>query len=272
MNPLIAVISVLAALRADLVTKFNSAMKKAEPLEQFEAGSVGRGLLNEIDWAIERMTRSGEEIASTLNNAGKFLSGFESKSGETPEMTATRFLEEFTKKAAADTIAAEISEKKIVLFTDHENALTAAKEESATAAKTAAEADFDAKLTAIKLVTDRRTAAVTRIGELAAARLTDEQLAADDFETAITALESRNTKLKEANITAESRPKFYADLISKPDEESFTAGLDMILEAAGGKLAPVTAAAPAKPTGPVISPGGAAPLSSSTPEKKKSVI
>jgi len=272
MNPLLTIITLLSALRADLYTKFNAAMEKAKPLEQFEAGSAARGILAEIDWAKDRLERSGQELQATLENAGKFLSGFESKAGETPDMTAARFLEACAAKAAEDALAASIAEKKVISITDHENAITAAKEEAAETAKTTAEADFNSKLTAIKLVADRRADAVTRIGEIAAARITDEQLAADDFDAAITALEGRVNKLKEANITAEGRPKFYADLIAKPDEESFTASLELLLEAAGGKLAVIAAAAPTKPAGPGVSTAGAAPVSATTGEKKKTVI
>ena len=269
MNPLLSIMTLLATLRTDLYTKFNAAMKKAEPLEQFEAGSAARGILNEIDWAQERLKRTGEELQASLDNAGKFLSSFAAKPGEDPEMAATRFLAEFTAKVEQDAITAAITAKTVVPFTDHENAITAARETATNEAKEAAEADFNSKLKTIELLAERRKDAVTRVGELAAASITDEVLAGDKHEEVLTAIEGRITKLKEKNITADGRPKIYADLIAKADDASFDAGLDLILEAAGGQLAAVAATPPPAPK--VDTKDGKTPLAAGTGERKKAI-
>ena len=270
MNPLIAVITLLANLRADLYNKFNAALEKAKPLEQFEAGSAACGILNEIDWAKERLQRSGEELQSTLENAGKFLSGFESKLNETPEMAAARFLDELTASIEKSALAAAIGEKKVVSIDDHNNALTAAKETAATEAKEKADGEFNAKLTAIKLIADRRTEAVTRVGEIAAAQLTDEILAGETFEASLVAIEGRISAMKEKDITAENRPRLYTDLLTKGSEEEFTASMEIVLEAAGGKLA--TIKAEASKEGPKVSFTAAAPIPGASGERKKLVI
>jgi hypothetical protein len=265
MNPLLSVIALLATLRSDLYNKFNAAMEKAKPLEQFEAGSAARGILNEIDWAKERLMRTGEELEASLNNAGKFLSAFEPKSGEAPELAAARFLDTFTKKVSEDAVSAAITAGTVIPSADHENALTAARETAATEAKTTAETEFNAKLAKIELLATRRQEAVTRVGELAAATISDDILAGEEYEAAIAAKEARNATLAEKNITPEARPKFYADLIAKADEATFTAGLELILEAAGGTLAPIAAAAPVAPKTPEKAN---TPLNAG-PEKKK---
>lgn len=269
MNPLLSIITLLAGLRNDLYNKFNAAIKQAEPLEQFEASSAARGILLEMDWAKKQLERAGEEIAATMQNADKILSNFKVNKGEDPAMAATRFLEEFTASIQKEAVSAAITAKTVVPFEDHENAITAAKETAAQEAKDAAETEFNAKLQKIELLATRRKDAVARIGELAAASISDDVLAGDKHEEAIVAKEGFIAKMKEKNITAEGRPKIYADLIAKADEAAFTTGLETILEAAGGQLAAVAATPPPAPK--LGANDGKTPLAAGTGDRKKQV-
>lgn len=264
MNPLLSIITLLATLRTDLYNKFNAAMKQAEPLEQFEAGTAARGILHEMDWAKKQLERAGEEIGATLQNADKILSTFKVNKGEEPAMAASRFLDELIASTKQEALTEAITAKKIVSFEDHQNAITSAKESAAEEARTTAETEFNAKLEKINLLATRRKDAVTRIGELAAASISDDVLSGDKHEDAITAIEGRIAKMKENDITAENRPKIYADLVAKADDAAFSSSLEIILEAAGGKLA---AAAPAAPK--VDPKDGKAPLAAGTGERKK---
>lgn len=270
MNPLISIITLLATIREDIYTKFNAAMKKAEPLEQFEAGTAARGILSELDWARERMTRAGEDLNATLQGAGKFLEGFKPKAGEEVSVAASRFLEEYEKHVADTALSAAITAKTHVLHADHETALTAATEKAEQKGRDAAEFEFTAKLQKTELLASRRAAAVTRLGALAAATLSDDQLAAEDAEATLTAIEGNIAKLTEKNITEAGRPKVYADLVACAHQpETFEARLEVILEATG----PAGFAAAEKPaaTPPKPSDKGKEALHGSD-EKKKVVI
>lgn len=271
MNPLLTVITLLASLRTDLYSKFNAALKNVGPVEQVEGSQAVISVIREVDWAKERIERVGVDLQATLDGAGKMLASFQPKAGEDSVMAASRFLEEYEKQIAAEALTAAITAKTVVLHADHETAITAATEKAEKKGRGEAEVEFNAKLEKTELVATRRAEAVTRLGALAAATLTDEQLVAEDAEATLTAIEGNISKLTEKNITEADRPKIYADLIACAHQpEVFEARLDVILDAVGPEgFAATGQKIPATP--PKQSEKGKEALSASS-EKKKVVI
>lgn len=271
MNPLLAVITLLATLRTDLYSKFNAALKNVGPVEQVEGSQAVISVIREVDWAKERIERVGVDLQATLDGAGKMLASFQPKSGEDSVMAAGRFLEEYEKQIGQNAVTAAITAKAVVLHADHESALTAAEEKAEKKGRDTAEVEFTAKLQKSELLANRRADAVTRLGALAAANLTDDQLAADDHEVTLTAIEGNIAKLTEKNITEAGRPKIYASLIACAHQsETFEARLEVILDAVGEKG--FAATEEKKPATPPKQSEKSAVALSATGEKKKVVI
>lgn len=248
MNPFKTLVTALATFAADFRAKMNPALEALPKLESIEAADPVLNVLRMVKWA----QKDAEEMAASFD--GKLEN-------------VEKMLADYTAKVSESAVAEAITAKKVVPFEDHENAITSAKETAAKEAKDTAETEFNAKLQKIETLAARRKDAVTRIGELAAASLTDDVLAGDKHEEAITAIEGRIAKLKENHITAEGRPKMFSDLLAKADEAAFTAGLEIILEAAGGQLAAVAATPPPAPK--VDAKDGKTPLAAG--ERKKAI-
>lgn len=272
MNPLVQVIALLAALRTDIRERFNAALANAGPIEQVEAGNAAMGIIREVDWAADRIRRVGDELGSTMESAAKILEGFEKRGGESEEEFAARFVAALESKTREDALAAAIAEKKVVPIEDHTNALDAAREDEKTKVTDALNAEFDEKTEKAATLASRRAEVVEKVGEIAAAAITDEQLAEDGYTGRITSLEARIEKLAENNITPDMRGKAYADLVCRASDESFDSGLATILEAAGGKLVPLTADGKPKPPARSGAPTPSVPLAGSTGDKKRVVV
>lgn len=252
MNPFKTLATALATFLVDFRAKMNPVLASLPPLESIEASDPVLSVIRTAKWAM----RDAEEMSAS----------FDGKVSQVEEM-----LSKFAKESGESAIAAAVEEKKIVLIADHDSALTAAREQAEKAGRDAAEVDFNARLQQIELLATRRTAAVTRLGALAAAGLTDEVLLADDFEATFTAIEGRIAILTEKNITAEARPKIYESLIAHvQNEPAFNSTLEVMLEAAGGAFAATTSGAPPVPPKPAKQP--AAPLTATEGEKKKVFI
>jgi hypothetical protein len=252
MNPFKKLALELGQFAVDIRAKMNPQLKKLEPLEQQEVSEPIRDLLRAVKWGIEDAERMAETFEGKIEKLNQMSAAFEAEIGESA-------------------IAAGVAAKTIVKHSDHELALTAARDTAKAEGKTEAETEFNASLVKTNLIATRRAAAVTRVGALAAATLTDEQLSGEEHEAILTAIEGRIATLTEKNITAEGRPKIYAGLIAAvQNEEQFNTSLEVVLEAAGGELAavvaPVTTPPPAKPS--EKGPAGLA----ATGEKKKPVI
>lgn len=250
MNPFKTLATALATFLVDFRAKMNPVLASLPPLESIEASDPVLCVIRTAKWAM----KDAEDMAAS----------FDGKVSQVEDM-----LSKFAKDSGEAAITAAIEEKKIVLIADHDSALTAARETAKAEGRTEAEVEFTAKLQAVQLLATRRTDAVTRLGSLAAAKITDEALLADDFETTLTAVEGRLATLKEKNITAELQPKVYESLVAHvQNEASFTSTLEVMLEAAGGAFA---AAAPSTPAPPKPSQRTGAPLDAAG-EKKARVI
>lgn len=271
MNPLVALIAAFAALRTDMTTRFNAALKALPPLEQIEGGNVANGLIRELDWAGERLGRMGSEIESTLTAAGAVIQGFERKAGEAADITAGRLVEALAAEQGTRAIQAAIAAKTLLPFEDHTTAVENARTSAATDAKTEAETGFNARLSEIETIAARRTAAIEKVGVLAAAGLKDEDLLAEDHEARLAVIEGRIAKLTEVGITAEAKPKNFGSLVACSEEE-FNSRLEMIAESGPVTLAAGSPAAPAAPAFKASTPAGALPTGGDPAAVKKTVI
>ena len=243
MNPILAIIAALASLKDDIRAKFNAALKNLGPIEQVEASQSVIGVLREVDWAADRISRVSGELDEQIKGAEQVLN-------------------DLTAKAAKDAISAGIAARELILAADHQTALTAAVENARTAAKAEAKVEFDAALAAQKTVAQRRAEFADKAGAIAAASVTDEQLLSGNYPALLAAAVKRVDVLKEANITAEARPKVFGDLMAIGYDESgeavFTARLDVVKEAAGGALSAATPPPPTPATTAGVIPTGTA--------------
>lgn len=249
MNPLASLIAALVALKNDLYSKFNAALSKLPPLEQIEGGQAGISAVRELDWAKDRIERVGEQLEATLTQATQMIEGFERKSGETVDTAAARLIEVLEANAGSAAISSAIAAKTHLPMEDHQtaldNAVTAAKDNL----KTELENGFNAKLDEIRLIAERRSATIEKLGAVAAASVSDADLLAEDREARVQKVEDRVKLLATAGITPESKPKNFASLMAcgtdEQGETEFSARLETIKEAAGNIN--LAAAAP-KPT------------------------
>lgn len=270
MNPLAAIIALFAQMKIDLAARFNAALATRPPLESVEGANVANGLLREFDWAKERLERMGTELNATLAAAASIIPGFSFNPGETVEVAANRLLESIKDDAATKAISAAIAAKTHLPIEDHtaalDNAVLAAKAEE----RVTLQAEFATRLDEVKLIAERRTAAIEKVGSVAAASLTDADLLAENHEALLAAVEGRVARLAEVGVTAEAKPKSFASLMACATDEAgnteFEARLETIKEATGP--VPLQAAAPTAPK--ASTPAGVVP--SGDPEKKKTII
>lgn len=265
MNPLAAIIAAFAALKNDLHTRFNAVLAKLPPLDQIEGGNAVLGVIREVEWAGERMTRLGQEVEGTLAAAATKLADFQRKADEPLEVTASRLLEAMLAEAGATAIGAAIAAKTHLPVEDHQTALGNAREEG----RKAAEVEFNAKVEALQTLAARREEVTIRLGAEASAAIPDTDLLAEGYQATVDAMAARIETLATAGITAASHPRNFASLLGCGLDESgttqFTARLEMLKEAA---VVPTAASAPAKPA--AASPAPTLPAAS--PAKAEVVI
>lgn len=252
MNPFKTLVSALATFAVDFRAKVNPLLDSMPKLESIEAAEPIRDVLRMVKWA----KKDAEDLAAQ----------FENQVGNIEEM-----LTAYTEKVKEEAISAAVEAKTHFTAEAHDAALTAAKTESdrlVKEAKDEAETNFNAKLDEIKLLAERRAEAVTRVGEIAAATLTDEVLAGDKHEAAIAAVEGRVTTLRENHITEDGRGKLFASLVAC-EGEAFTAALETQKEAFGGEIPPLKASTGDLPAPPKKDEGAGLAASG---EKQKVII
>lgn len=269
MNPLVTLVAMFASLRTDLTKQFNKALEGRPPLESVEGANVAASVLREIDWAKDRIERMGTELSTTLSNAATIIPGFDYRPGEAVEAAAARMLEKISEQAGMAAISNAIAAKTHLPMEDHRTALDDAVNNAKEVVRGELQNDFNAKLDEMKLIAERRNAAVEKLGS-AANSLSDEDLLAEDHEARLGRVEERITTLAAAGITPELKPLSFTSLMACGMDEAgtkeFTARLETLKEA--GAL-PVQASgpmttAPKKPSTPVGSlPSG----DGSTPKK-----
>lgn len=270
MNPLAALVALFAQMKIDLAARFNAALANRPPLESVEGANVANGLLRELDWAKERLDRMGTELNATLSAAASIIPGFSFAPGEAVEVAASRLLENIKDDAAAKAISTAIAAKTHLPIEDHttalDNAILAAKSE----VRTELETEFATRLDEVKLIAERRTAAIEKVGVVAAASLSDANLLAENHEALLAEVEARVGRLAEVGVTADAKPKSFASLMACGTDETgnieFEARLETIKEASGP--VPLQASAPAAPKASTL----AGVVASGDPETKKKTI
>ena len=168
MNPILAIIAALSALKDEIRTKFNASLKALGPIEQVEGSQAVIGIMREVDWAADRIARIGSELDPQIEKAEQMLNDLVAKAGK-------------------DAINAAVAAKEVILAADHQTALTAAIENAKTAAKAEAKTEFDAALAAQKTVAQRRAEFAEKAGAIAAASVTDEQLLSENYPALLSA-------------------------------------------------------------------------------------
>ncbi|MEI6655463.1 MAG: hypothetical protein WCP45_11890 [Verrucomicrobiota bacterium] len=270
MNPIAAFIAALVALKTELYTRFNASLAKLPPMEQIEGGTAVLSVIREVDWAKERIERVSVDLENTLTAACQLVNGFERKANEAVEVSASRLLDAMTAQAGVVAIQSAIAAKTHLPIDDHQAALSAAIEAATQQGAADAEAGFNARLADLQTITERRAAAIEKVGAVAASALKDVDLLAENHADILASIEGRITQLKEVGITQEARPKAFAGLLAcaadEPGTAEFNARLEMIKEAVPTvAVVPLAAAATPKPSSPV----GTLPAAA---ESKKTVI
>lgn len=273
MNPLASFITLLLALRADLHARFNEGLKTLPPLEQIEAGSAAAGVLANLEWVRTRVESLGADLESTLVTASKLIPNFDHKKGSDLQASAEALITACMNQAGTEAILAAITAKTHLPIEDHNTAVTNAKE----AGKSEAETAFKAQVKDLETIATRRTEVTAKLGVLAAAAISDADLLSEKYTDVVTEQEGRITRLTEAGITAESRPKNFAALLAcglnDTGRAEFDARLEMITEA-GPAPAPGAGIAGSNPNGgpaPASTPAGGLPPGAPG-EKKKTFI
>lgn len=266
MNPLVAVIAAFASLKNELYTRFNASLAKLQPLEQAEGSQAVLGVIREVDWAKDRMERVGAELEATLTAAAAKLAGFETKANEPIAELAARLLTAHTEEASAVALAAAIESKVHLLTTEANAALSAAIDKALLQGAADAEVAFNAKLTDIATLAERRTAAIDKLGAVAAAALKDTDLLAENHADLLATLETRVAALTTAGITHETRPLGFASLLAVALDADGTADFDARL----GVLTEIVPAVPLTAGAPVVKPvpatlAGTLPATTATP-------
>lgn len=269
MNPLALLITAMVALKNDLYSRFNATLAKLPPLEQIEAGNVALCAVREVEWAKQRLEQVGTDLESTLNAAATTIAGYERRVGETVDIAAGRLIEVITKNAEAHGLSAAIAAKTHLPIEDHNTALDAAKLVAKKEGSDEAETAFNAKVLDIQTLTDRRAAAIEKLGAIAATALKDADLLAENHDALVTVIEGRLAQLTEVGLTAESRPITFTSLMAcAPDEEGtkeFASRLEMLKESAPNGT--FSAAAPVAGGPKPATAAGVLPAT--TTEKKK---
>ncbi len=245
MNPFKALALAIAAHLTEFRTRMNAKLKDMPPLEQLEAGELARNIVRTSLWAKEDADRLAENF-------------------DLSEAKLNSMFEEASKEIASQAMTAALASGEVIKKEDHVNLLAQAK----TDAKTEAQTEFAAAQKKIELIAERRGKVAEKIGEIAAAGATDEQLADDKWEDIIALGEARIARLAEIKITADSRPQAFKSLASIPLTAEGLKEFDSRLPAYAELAASGPPVTPVKPvTAPVIATGN-----SDKPEKKKHLI
>ena len=251
MNPLALLITAMVALKNDLYSRFNATLAKLPPLEQIEAGNVALCAVREVEWAKQRLEQVGTDLESTLNAAANTIAGYERKVGETVDIAASRLIDVMAKNSEAAGLSAAITAKTHLPIEDHNTALDAAKLTAKQEGSDEAETAFNAKVLDLKTLTDRRAAAIDKVGAIAAASLKDADLLGDNHEAMLTVVEDRLAQLTAVGLTAESRPISFGSLMAcAPDEAGtteFSSRLEMLKESLPNGTFAASAATPGVP-------------------------
>jgi hypothetical protein len=260
MNPLASLISALVALKNDLYAKFNAALSKLPPLEQIEGGNAGMSAVRELDWAKDRIERVGEQLEATLTQAAQMIQGFERKAGEPVDTAAERLIATLEANAGSAALSAAIAGKTHLPIEDHQAALDNAVNAAKETLKTELETGFNARLDEIRLIAERRSAVIEKLGPQAAAAVSDADLLAEDHEARVQKVEDRVKLLAGAGITPADKPKNFASLMAcgtdEQGETEFVSRLETIKEAAGGINLAAAAPKPSTPAGTLASGEG----------------
>lgn len=269
MNPLASLLSVLLALKSDLVARFNAALANRPPLETVEGANAAASVLRELDWAKERIERVGTELSATLASAAAIVPDFTYSDSEPVEVAAKRLIEEMEKDISVKAVSQAVTDKVVVRHEDHQTAIDNAVNAAKDTQRQELEDGFNARLQEIQTLASRRTALIEKIGSVAAGSLKDEDLLAEDYEARIDKVKARISTLTEVGVTAEAKPRSFESLMAcafdEAGENEFNARLDTIKEHVGSVNLSATSGngGPTTPTGVVSSGSG---------DKKKTII
>ncbi len=209
MNPILSIINSLNDLKNSIRAKFNAALEGLGPIEQIEASQPLIGVLREVDWAKDRITRISAELDENIANAETMLATF-------------------TQEKIAAAITEKVTAGELVRKEDHETLITAAENKG----KEEVRQEFQAAADRAQKITDLRNKIVTDHGVHVAASLSDDDLTAEDSADRVARVTARTQKLTEAGIVAEgATEKFFASMLSCAPTEAGDAEFESRLEA-----------------------------------------
>lgn len=233
MNPILSIINSLNELKNSIRAKFNTALEGLGPIEQIEASQPLIGVLREVDWAKDRITRISAELDENIANAETMLATF-------------------TQEKITAAITEKVTAGELVRKEDHETLITAAENKG----KEEVRQEFQAAADRAQKITEQRNKIVTDHGVHVAACLSDDDLTADDSADRVARVTARTKKLTDAGIAAEGpTEKFFASMLSCAPTEAGDAEFESRLEAFTATGFKAAAATPAPKTPPSILPG-----------------
>lgn len=193
MNPFKAFVIALAAFRQELSAKLNPSLASLPPIEQVEAIEPVKDILRAMRWAQEDAKRMEENFSGTLAKVEEVYAKFVKDTGDTA-------------------VAAALEAKEVIRKEDHDNLLTMARQEE----REAVTQEFAQKAQQAELASTRRKDLVAKVGEVAAAGVTDDMILAEGWEGLEIKIAARLEKLKESNITEETAPVAFGSLVKIP--------------------------------------------------------
>lgn len=233
MNPFKAFVIALATFRQELSAKLNPSLASLPPIEQIEAIEPVKDILRAMRWAQEDAKRMEENFSGTLAKVEEVYAKFVKEAGDTA-------------------VAAALEAKEIIRKEDHENLLTMARQEE----RDLVTQEFAQKAQQAELASTRRKDLAVKVGEVAAAAVTDDMILAEGWEGLEIKIAARLEKLKESNITEDTAPLAFESLVKIPvhaeGQKEFDSRLPVYAELAkNAKPTPKPA-----PKTPVLATGG----------------
>ena len=184
---------------ANLRNQVNAMLTGLPPLEQFEAAS-------DMAYGIRSLTTYGNSLVEMANNLTTKMTAYAEKAKSDALVTAEATVKE---KLIADGV--------VVLKVDSEASVQTAISQ----AQTDTRALIVAEMAAREKITQRRAALVTdkKLPQVAAEKISDAVLGADDHEAQIARVVARVDKLQKLGLTAEKAGTVFAEMAGLPTDE-----------------------------------------------------
>lgn len=177
MNPFKSLVIALAAFQTEIRARFNPIVAALPPLESIEASEPVMAVLRSARWAqqdAERMSDTFEDQIKTVED----------------------IIAKYDAKVKSDALAEALTSGEMVRKEDHAILLAQAESKG----KSDAQNELAESQRNKDLATSRRIELAKKVGEVAAAAVTDEQFFSEDHITLCSTIEARIAKLTESKV------------------------------------------------------------------------